>query len=220
MKEIQYNKNLSQEQWEQYHEISITDIGLHVRTHNVMRRAGYHTLGDLIDSTSSEILEAMLHSKVEQDRKYSKKALKEVEENLKQKELRLLTDEEKQNVINSLTETERLQREILILTYEKELAESRSVYAEERLERLIRERKNKDEKVIQRIEKILKTKPNPLPEILKNMVYRDSNIPFCVIFELNKQGCKLEQYYDDNKSLNDCCEKCIEEFIKGYLNKL
>lgn len=217
MKEIQYNKNLSQEQWEQYHEISITDIGLHVRAHNVMRRAGYHTLGDLIDATSSEILDAISHSRVEEDRKYSKKALKEVQENLAQKELRLLTDEEKHNVINSLTEIERLQREILILTYEKELAESRRVYAEERLERLTRERKDKDERAVQRIEQILKTNPNPLPEILKNMVYRDSNIPLCIIFELNKQGCKLEQYYDDNKSLNQCCEKCIEEFLRNYI---
>ena len=88
MKEIQYNKNLRQEQWERYHEISITDIGLHVRTHNVMRRAGYHTLGDLIDATSSEILDAISHSRVEEDRKYSKRALKEVQENLVQKELR------------------------------------------------------------------------------------------------------------------------------------
>lgn len=217
MKEIQYNKNLSPEQWEQYHEISITDIGLNVRAHNVMMRAGYHTLGDLIDATASEILEAISHSRVEEDRKYSKRALKEVQENLAQKELRLLTDEEKHNVINSLTEIERLQREILILTYEKELAESRRVYAEERLERLTRERKDKDERAVQRIEQILKTNPNPLPEILKNMVYRDSNIPLCIIFELNKQGCKLEQYYDDNKSLNQCCEKCIEEFLRNYI---
>lgn len=217
MKEIQFNKDLSPEQWELYHETSIRDIGLSMRTHNVMGRAGYYTLGDLVDTTASEILDAISHSRVEHDRNFSERALKQVEENLKQKGLRLLTDEEKQNVLNSLTETERLQREILILRYEKEMAESRRVYAEERLERLTRERKDKDERTVQRIEQILKTNPNPLPEILKNMVYRDSNIPLCIIFELNKQGCKLEQYYDDNKSLNDCCEKCIEEFLRSYL---
>lgn len=157
MKDIQYNKNLSQEQWEQYHVISITDIGLSVRTHNVMRRAGYHTLGDLIDATSSEILEAIALTKVKEDRKYSKRALKEIQENIALKGLRLLTDEEKHNVINALTEIEKLQRDILILKNEKDIAESRCMYAEERLERLSREKKNKDERAVCRIAQITKT---------------------------------------------------------------
>ena len=78
-------------------------------------------------------------------------------ENIALKGLRLLTDEEKHNVINALTEIEKLQRDILILKNEKDIAESRCMYAEERLERLSREKKNKDERAVCRIAQITKT---------------------------------------------------------------
>lgn len=72
-----------------YHDILIKDLELSVRSRNCLRKAGIHTLGELVNKRVSDLLEI---------KNFGKKSLNEIREKLAQFGLKLKDDDEMEDI--------------------------------------------------------------------------------------------------------------------------
>ena len=219
MKDLQFNQSIPTEIWETLHATDIRVEDFSARTYSAIRRAGYDTMGELADSTEHELREAL--QKVKRIEVYGlEKVVKAVLDKFAEMGFRLPTDEEKQGILNALTETEQLQREINLLSQKLEELQKEN----ESLERQVRscwEIKNDNtDKAIDEAKEIAAGE-NAVPKIIDRMQFVGTDggrVHFCNIF-LREKYCVLDNgssYPFEKEDMNTICQKCIDKFLRKY----
>lgn len=220
MKDIQFNRNISEEMWDELHDTEIVPEDFPVRCFSAIRRAGYETLGELADSTESE-----LRKKLQTVRRIEvyglEKTVQAVKEKMAAMGVVLPTDEAKQRIINALTETEQLQREINLLQQTVEQLQTENASLRRQADRYWNDKRTKSEAVLLEAREIASGE-YAVPKILQSMQYpgRDGGYTsFCDIFGLREKYC----VFDDSvvcsftdEEIQTTCEKCIDKFLRQY----
>lgn len=221
MKDIQFNQSIPKEIWETLHATEIRAEDFSVRTYSAVRRAGYDTMGELADSTERELRENL--QKVKRIDFYGlEKVVKAIRDKFTEMGFRLPTDEEKQGILNALTETEQLQREINLLNQKLEELQQEN----ESLERQVRscweiKNVNTDKAILEAKE--IAAEENAVSKIIERMQFVGSDggiVHFCYIF-LREKYCMLDNgtsYPFEKEDMNTICQKCIDKFLREYYN--
>lgn len=115
---IQFNKNLSRERWEELHDLELDAWGFPISIINALLRSGCRTMGDVIDMTETELRECIKTIRSTNPEVMHKRKFEQVMEILHRENIVLLTDEEKQVVLESLTEEQKLREEVRLLRKE------------------------------------------------------------------------------------------------------
>lgn len=217
MQDIQFNKSISEEVWDDLHDTSLRAWDFSVRTFNALARAGYDSLGELVDSTESELREAIKGIRGMSDKRLER-AMQQIKEKLAEKGIILPTDKEKQDILDALTETEQLQREINLLNQRLDELEASNISLEKQLDWMRSERKKDAQKALIEARELAYSK-NALPQILERMKFCGTSggqVHFCNVFRLAEKGCALEGNYLSDEELQTACYKCIDKFLREY----
>ena len=220
MKDIQFNRNISEEMWDELHDTEIVPEEFPVRCFSAIRRAGYETLGDLADSTENELRKKL--QTVKRIEVYGlEKTVQAVKEKMTAMGVVLPTDEEKQRIINSLTEMEQLQREMNLLQQKVEKLETENASLRRQADRYWNDKRIKSEETLLEAREIANGE-YAVPKVLQSMQYpgRDGGyISFCNIFGLREKYCVFDDSIVSSLSeeeIQTACEKCIDKFLKQY----
>jgi len=220
MKDIQFNRNISKEMWDELHDTEIVPETFPVRVFNAIRRAGYETLGELADSTESE-----LRKKLQTVRRIEvyglEKTVQAVKEKMAAMGVVFPTDEEKQTILSSLTETGKLQREINLLQQKVEQLETENASLRRQADHYWNDKRTKSQEALLEA-KELTTEGYAVPKMIQRMQYlgRDGGYTsFCDVFGLREKYC----VFDDSvvcsfteEEIQTACEKCIDKFLRKY----
>lgn len=188
-------------------ETDLEELEFSVRTYCALRREAYRTVADLAYLTLDELREV---------RNIGKRGCKEVQDKLKEWDILLMTQEEKQQCLANRDDPEILKRELLRMEYkDKESQETiRSLKQSEndKWEELRENRK----RVLKEARGIVRTSAYPIARLLGVMYFGASAVEgcrFCDIFALRHKHCFLEE---DAEELEHSCEECIEAFLADY----
>ncbi|MGN0142164.1 MAG: DNA-directed RNA polymerase subunit alpha C-terminal domain-containing protein [Roseburia sp.] len=198
---------------EELYNTDIRELGFSVRAYNLLKRAGYDSLGELACMTVEEL---------ENICPVGKRAHAEVLDKLTERGICLPTQEEKQRLLASTDQADVLRTEISRLEKKCEknqasLGRLRQEQKEEYAKRQEAVNKERD-MALKEARGIVSTSPYPIARILESMYFGQSayeGCSFCKIFGLWERGCLLEQREDVEHS----CEECIDQFLAEYYSR-
>lgn len=107
MKDIQFNKSITKEEWETLHNTYIDEWNFAMPVRNALMRNGFRTVGDVIDMSDKELGAVIRTIRSQNPEITYKKKMEQVRNQLKERNIVLPTEEEKQNIIDSLSEKKR-----------------------------------------------------------------------------------------------------------------
>ena len=132
MKKIKINQSLKKEQWERLHNTDVMELNLSIAAYNSLKRAGYYTVGDLADSTEQELADRVRYVDYMNEEKLERIML-EVLSKLNDRGIILPTEEDKQAVLDSMTEVQILQWKLEMLRDRNKELEQRNALQEDLL---------------------------------------------------------------------------------------
>ena len=203
--------DIPDKEFEELCNTEVDDLEFSVRTYNVLKRCGCETLADVAYLTVEEIQTA---------KNASQRALGEVQEKLAERNVFLMTQEEKQQILDGTDNPMVLRRQIMVLeSREKKSQETIRRYAREKSDEWNEVKANRT-RALNEARGIVRTSPYPIARLLESMYFGKSALEgcaFCGIFDLyTEYGCFLEQDSMRDKSMEHSCEECIETFLANY----
>lgn len=192
--------------WELF-ETELEELEFSVHTYCALKRGAYRTVADLAYLTFDELREV---------KHIGKRGCKEVQDNLKEWDILLMTREEKQQRLANRDDPEVLKRELLRMVYkDKESQETISFLKQSENDKWeeIRESRKRE---LKEARGIARTSPYPIARLLEGMYFGVSAVEgcnFCDIFALRQKHCFVEE---DAEELEHSCEECIEAFLADY----
>lgn len=204
--------DISDEEFEELFNTGIEDLDFCVRTYNALKRWGCKTVAELAYMSVEEV------QKVRNLRPRAI-AFKEVQEKLAERNISLMTQEEKQQILSETDNPKVLRRQIKRLEErEKSSQEKICCYEREKKDEWQEIKKNR-KRALKEARGIVHTSPYPIASILRTMYFGQSakeGCGFCEIFDLWNRHCFVEDDSRDGNDLNDSCEECIEIFLADY----
>lgn len=203
--------DMPDKEFEELCNTEIDELAFSVRTYNMLKRCGCETLADVAYLTVEEMQKA---------KNATQRALKDVQEKLAERNISLMTQEEKQQFLDKANDLMVLRRQMMIL-------EGRQKKSQEQIRRYERESNDEWKKITENRKQALKeargivrTSPYPIARLLEFMYFGQSALEgcrFCSIFDLhNEYVCFVEADSMEDKNLEHSCEECIETFLADY----
>ncbi|MGN0140965.1 MAG: DNA-directed RNA polymerase subunit alpha C-terminal domain-containing protein [Roseburia sp.] len=199
--------DIPEKELEELYNTEIDELEFSVRTYNCLRRGRCDTVAKLAYVSIEEVQEM---------KNMSQHGLKEVQEKLAARNISLMTQEEKQQLLTQTENPDVLRRRMMIL-------EHREKESQETIRRLERESNNKWKKIKEKQNRalmeargIVRTSSHPIARLLESMYFGDSaneGCRFCDIFELWNEHCFAKE---DGDEVEHSCEECIETFLADY----
>lgn len=199
--------DIPEKELEKLYNTEIDELEFSVRTYNCLRRGRCDTVAKLAYVSIEEVQEM---------ENMSQHGLKEVQEKLAARNISLMTQEEKQQLLAQTENPDVLRRRMMIL-------EHREKESQETIRRLERESNNKWKKIKEKQNRalleargIVRTSKHPIARLIESMYFGDSaseGCRFCDIFELWNERCLAKE---DGDEVERSCEKCIETFLAAY----
>lgn len=203
--------DIPDEEFEEFYNTELDELDFSVRAYNMLKRLGCETLTDVAYLSIEEIQNA---------KNAGKRQLNEVQEKLAERNIALMTQEEKENILNESDNPVVLKRQIRLLEHrEKKSQETIRRYQRENDAEWNEVRANRT-RALNEARGIVRTSPYPIARMLESMYFGPSakeGCRFCNIFELrNEYGCFVEVDSMAGNDLTHSCEECIETFLADY----
>lgn len=195
---------------EKLYNTGIYELELSVRMQSSLARAGCSTVAELAYMSIEELQEL---------KRMPKDALEEVQEKLAARNIFLMSQEEKQQVISEKDNPNVLHKQILMLNHMDKQKQDTIA----RLEREANDKwegsRRKRNRALKEARGIFRTSRYPMARLLESMYFGDSaheGCRLCDILELWDGGCLLKDDSMEGNEIQHSCEECIELFLADY----
>lgn len=206
--------DIPEKEFETFCNIALEDLELSVRVYNRLKRGGCETLVD-VAYLSVEEMRGL--------KNLGGSGLREIQEKLEEYHISLMTQEEKQQLLEEMDNLQILKRKVQRL-------EGLKNKNRERIQDLERERANawksewekeeeNREQGLQEAREIIRTSPYPVTGVLQRMHWGKNTkegCGFCEIFELRDKNCFVLTDSQMDRSLQFSCEECMETYLADY----
>ena len=203
--------DIPDKEFDELYNTKIEELEFSVRTYNTLKRCGCETLADVAYLTIEELQKA---------KNVTGRTLKDVQEKLAERNISLMTQEERQQLLDEADNAMILRRQNMILEGIKQKnQETIRRYQRENDAEWNEVRANRT-RALKEARGIVRTSPYPIARLLEDMYFGLSakeGCRFCAIFELwNEYGCLVEVDSMEGNDLTHSCEECIETFLADY----
>lgn len=206
--------DITKQKQEELRSIDVAELKLSIVAANCLLRNGYRTLEDLFFSTMEELKSL---------KKMTPKVLDEILDRLAEKNIYILTEEEKQKSIESEKGKEILKGIIRRLEYQKDETEKYADYLHEELNKVYEDKQQKEKKkresAMQDALQVVKHGMYPVADVIKEMYFgggRQDGVSFCEIFGLDKETCMEDDDYVEGRYNIDSCGECIDNYLAEH----
>ncbi len=206
--------DITKQKQEELRSIDVTELNLSVLASNCLLRNGYKTVEDLLFSTMEELKSL---------KKMTPKLLDEILDRLAEKNIYLLTEEEKQKSIESEKGKDILKGIIRRLEYQKGETEKYADYLREELNKIYEDKQQKEKKkresAMQDALQVVKHGMYPVADVIKEMYFgggRQDGVSFCKIFGLDKETCIEDNDCVVGRYNIDSCGECIDNYLAEH----